>query len=149
MELYTIGYEGLNQQGFLSLLSHYGISVVADVRRVPSSRKKGFSKSGLEKCLSQENIGYISIRDLGTPKDMRARLKASGDYEGFFDEFREMLTERQEHLSNIMALVQNGEKVGLLCFEQDAYKCHRKIVAEEVRRMDGNGLRIHHLRCQP
>jgi uncharacterized protein (DUF488 family) len=147
MELYTIGYEGLSQTGLVGILNQYEISIVADVRRVPSSRKKGFSKRGLEAFLSNHNIGYVSFRDLGTPQEMRAKLKASRDYEGFFNEFREMLAERGEYLSNILALVQHGEKVGLLCFEQDAYKCHRRIVAEEVRRMDGNGLTIRHLRC--
>ena len=45
MDLFTIGYEGLDQRQFIAHLVHNKISVVADVRHLPLSRKKGFSKS--------------------------------------------------------------------------------------------------------
>ncbi len=40
MDLFTIGYEGLDQGQFLSLLVHHSVDVVADVRKLPASRKK-------------------------------------------------------------------------------------------------------------
>jgi len=42
-------------------------------------------------------------------------------------------------------MVKNGEKVALLCYEKDPETCHRKIVANEVMKKDGNGLKIKHL----
>ena len=66
MELYTIGYEGLNEKSFLAWLNRYHISIVADVRQIPLSRKKGFSKTALNKILSKHNINYINFQSLGT-----------------------------------------------------------------------------------
>ena len=71
MELYTIGYEGLNQDGFLKWLHYFNIDVVADVRDLPLSRKKGFSKTGLSDFLIKEDIEYFSYRELGVPKERR------------------------------------------------------------------------------
>ena len=55
MEIYTIGYEGLNQKEFLAWLQHYKINVIADVRQLPLSRKKGFSKNSLNESLAKNN----------------------------------------------------------------------------------------------
>jgi len=84
MLLFTIGYEGLDQRQFLAHLIHYGVDMVADVRKFPISRKKGFSKSALTESLHEKNIEYVNIRELGTPKEIREELYASGDYNRFF-----------------------------------------------------------------
>ena len=47
MEIFTIGYEGIDRHQFLAWLNNYNINVVADVRNLPLSRKKGFSKTAL------------------------------------------------------------------------------------------------------
>lgn len=146
MVLYTIGYEGLSLDGFVGLLNSHGISLVADVRKTPSSRKKGFSKRGLGSCLAGYGIGYMSFRELGTSKELRDRLKATGDYGEFFDRYEADLACQDEPLDAIVELVRSGEKVALLCFEADAHKCHRRVVAREIRRKDGNGLTIKHIR---
>ena len=56
MQLFTIGYEGINQTQFISWLSNHKINVVADVRNLPLSRKKGFSKTALSALLEENNI---------------------------------------------------------------------------------------------
>lgn len=122
MELYTVGYEGLNQEKFLALLHHYGMSVVADVRKTPLSRKRGFSKTKLSASLSEDNIDYINFRDLGTSSNMRTELKRTGDYESFFQKYKRTLVDYGDQLDRICAMVYGGEKVALLCFEQDPPK---------------------------
>jgi uncharacterized protein (DUF488 family) len=32
-----------------------------------------------------------------------------------------------------------------MCYEADAKKCHRNILAEEIKKIGGNGLEITHL----
>ena len=44
-------------------------------------------------------------------------------------------------------MVNDGEKVALLCFEQKPDICHRKIIAAEVKKKDKNGLKVKHLRA--
>jgi len=146
MTLYTIGYEGLNQKEFLSYLKKYNISVVADVRNLPLSRKKGFSKNALHDFLHSEHIDYINFRDLGADKKLRDQLKKNGNYELFFKEIRQSISNHKEQLNEIKEMLCDGKNVALLCFEKNYEVCHRKIVAEGVKEINANGLKIKHLR---
>ena len=145
MELFTIGYEGLSQEGFISWLRSFNIDVVADVRDLPLSRKKGFSKSGLNNFLAEQGIQYFNYRKLGIPKDKRDQLKESGDYVTFFRLIRKTIRTKIEQLDDICRMINEGKTVALLCYERDPQKCHRKIVAEEIKKRDGNGLTIKHI----
>ncbi|MFC1821862.1 DUF488 family protein [Thermodesulfobacteriota bacterium] len=146
MKLFTIGYEGLSQDGFLTWLRYFDINVVADVRELPLSRKKGFSKNGLSDFLMEQNIQYFSYRDLGVPKDKRNKLRESGDYKSFFRLIRKSINDKTDLLDNICRMIHQGKKVALLCYERDPEKCHRTIVADEVKKRDVNGLTIKHIK---
>jgi uncharacterized protein (DUF488 family) len=43
-QIYTIGYEGTDIERFVRTLKIVGVEQPVDVRAVPLSRKKGFSK---------------------------------------------------------------------------------------------------------
>lgn len=146
MEIYTIGYEGLNQKAFLAWLQRYEINVIADVRRLPLSRKKGFSKTSLNESLVKNNIEYISYRELGTSKEMRSKLLSTGNYKKFFKEYKNKICDKTEQINELYEIVNSGKKIALLCFEHDAHKCHRKIIADEITKIDGNGLKIKHIK---
>jgi uncharacterized protein (DUF488 family) len=45
--LFTIGYEGRNIDEFVKILQHSHIRRVVDIREIPLSRKRGFSKTKL------------------------------------------------------------------------------------------------------
>lgn len=145
MELFTIGYEGINQKQFLSWLRNHNIDVVADVRKYPLSRKKGFSKTALSNLLGKNNIEYINYRDLGAPKELRTFLIETKDYGTFFKKYKKSISKNMDDLDGILSMVNKGEKVVLLCYEKDPETCHRKIVADEVKKRDDNGLKIKHL----
>ncbi len=55
-KLFTVGYEGIQIQDLVETLLILGITVVADVRELPLSRKKGFSKNKLSEELSNNGI---------------------------------------------------------------------------------------------
>ena len=146
MDIYTIGYEGLSQKAFLAWLHRYDIDMIADVRHLPLSRKKGFSKNGLNEFLAQNNIEYLSFRELGAPKEMRSKLLASGNYKNFFRNYKDNLSEKVDQIHKLCEILNSGKKIALLCFEHDAQKCHRKILADEIKKVDGNGLEIKHIK---
>jgi uncharacterized protein (DUF488 family) len=145
MDIFTIGYEGLDQRVFLALLRHHNVSVVADVRHLPLSRKKGFSKTALNNTLKENKIEYLNFPELGTSKEMRNFLKTTGNYTSFFSEYKKEIQEKDDSVGAINEMVQSGEQVALLCFERDAQKCHRKILADVIKLKDGNGLKIKHI----
>src|SRR4051794_12371085 len=52
LTLFTVGYQGLDVGSFLSLLAESAIETVVDVRELPLSHKRGFSKKGLAEALT-------------------------------------------------------------------------------------------------
>lgn len=145
MILYTIGYEGLDLKQFKAHLACHGVDVVADVRRLPVSRKKGFSKTSLGETLRGQDIEYRNFQELGAPKTIREELYQSGDYDRFFQKYRQNISDKQTALEAIHDLLKKGKKVTLLCFERNPQQCHRQVVAEEIQKLDANGLEIRHI----
>jgi uncharacterized protein (DUF488 family) len=141
--LHTIGYEGSSIEDFLSTLERTGINLLIDVRDVPISRKKGFSKNGLSEALRAQGVDYLHLKGLGDPKPGRIAAR-----EGRFDDFRRIFNAHlrsevaQEDLASGIEAAKNGLAC-LLCFERDHRSCHRCIVAEEMARR--GGFRLVHL----
>jgi len=130
--VYTIGYEGIDIERFIATLKAVGILQIADVRAVPISRKKGFSKNKLAARLKTESIEYLSFQSLGDPKPGREAAR-SGQYDLFRAIYDAHLDSEgaQASLRDLMAVA--GEKpTCLLCFERDPSTCHRSVVAEEM-----------------
>jgi uncharacterized protein (DUF488 family) len=95
--------------------------------------------------LNGENIEYQNFQELGAPKEIRAELYQSGNYNRFFKRYLKCIAERQDLLEDIHALVNSGKKVSLLCYERNPEQCHRKVVAEQIKKVNGNGLKIKHI----
>ena len=142
--LYTVGYEGQSIESFVETLNAHAVKHLIDVREIPLSRKKGFSKTALKEHLSRSNIQYIHFKTLGSPRQARKQLKETGNYTVFFKVM-------EKHLSLVHdSVVQAHQVVAdstccLMCFEKEAQHCHRSMVARKIKEVDGNGLLIKHL----
>ena len=128
----TIGYEGSRIEDFLATLKVAEIEVLVDVRDVPVSRKRGFSKRALATALEDIGIQYVHLRDLGNPKSGREAARR-GDAEAFENIFRSHLEcpAAQAALAEVVQIASNA-RACLLCFEREPSCCHRAIVAEAV-----------------
>jgi uncharacterized protein (DUF488 family) len=140
-ELFTIGYEGMSLDGFVSRLKNFAINYVIDIRENPVSRKPGFSKTELAETLSRENVRYVHLRELGSPRPIREELKRNYDYQLFFGSMKKYLATRREAIEIAYRYIADNSCC-LLCFERVAEQCHRKLVAEIIKERDGNRLRI-------
>ncbi|HEX4182721.1 MAG TPA: DUF488 domain-containing protein [Caulobacteraceae bacterium] len=128
----TIGYEHATQPEVIDKLVGAQVRTLIDVRAVASSRRAGFSKSLLAASLKEAGIDYVHLRDLGTPKPGRQAARA-----GRTDE---MLAIYHAHLEEPAAQVQLGQaaeiakagKSALLCYEAEACRCHRRVIAERL-----------------
>jgi uncharacterized protein (DUF488 family) len=143
IELMTIGYEGLSPQEFFAILSRCNVETLIDVRELPLSRKKGFSKNALSQEAAQRGVGYKHVAALGCPKPIRHDYRENGDWEKYTDRFLKYLATQEPVLSEVAETIQRS-RCCLLCFEEDYNFCHRKYVAEA---MDAfiTPLRISHL----
>lgn len=128
----TIGYEGADQHAFLTCLQAAEVDLVVDVRELPLSRKRGFSKRPLAEALSEAGIDYLHLPRLGTPKPIRDAYKASGDWAPFSAAYRQHLVGAEELMAEV-AQQARERGTALLCFEADPLRCHRSVLADELR----------------
>lgn len=141
----TVGYEGTTVARFLDALREGGVELLVDVRALASSRRPGFAKTALAANAATIGVDYLHLRALGTPADGRAAARA-GDHATMRRIFAgQLATERaQEALAQLVAIVESGRRVALLCFEADPAHCHRLLVADAV--VARTGATVRHLR---
>ena len=131
--VWTLGYEGHDVESFVATLRKARIERVVDVRELPLSRKKGFSKNVLAAGLQKAGIAYSHVKALGTPRAVRHALKAGGSVEDFQ---RDYLAHVEENMDAVEALeeVAGRERCALLCVERDLDVCHRGVLARVLEK---------------
>lgn len=128
--LFTIGYEGASIEDFVGTIHTVGATTLADVRALPLSRRRGFSKKALAESVDVAGIKYIHLRGLGDPKAGREAARS-----GRIQEFRKIFAahmESDEAIADLALLIELMSKsdVCLMCYERDPSYCHRSIVAD-------------------
>lgn len=132
-KVWTIGYEGRTPEQLVAALHATGVEAVVDVRELPLSRKRGFSKSSLAALLQSHGIAYAGERSLGAPRDIRHRLREGGAWAPFAAMYLAHLDGHDEALAEVEALARR-RPTALLCFERDALACHRSLLAGRLAR---------------
>jgi uncharacterized protein (DUF488 family) len=139
MTVFTIGYEGLDIDTFVSLLIKHGIDTVVDVRELPLSRKPGFSKKALANVLNLSGREYVHMVELGCPKTVRDRYREDGNWKRYTEGFMKHLKTQGNAIAELSSLVATSN-CALLCYEADSNFCHRSMVAEAVKDYCGAGV---------
>ncbi len=128
MNLYTFGYEGFALVEFIDRLRAAGVKAVVDVRELPLSRKKGFSKQSFAAALRTAGIEYIHTPLLGCPKPIRNRYKTNGNWKEYARAFNEYISTQKLAIREL-ATIAKRKTICLVCFEADFAFCHRSFVA--------------------
>lgn len=134
--LYTFGYEGLDIDAFIARLRDAGIQTIVDVRELPLSRKKGFSKSSFSAALARAGAAYFHVPALGCPKPIRDRYKVDGNWAAYTRKFLAHI-ETQDAAVRELVKVSKATTACLVCFEADYTMCHRTYVARAARKLGG------------
>jgi len=136
MTVFTIGYEGLDIDAFMSLLAEHGIETVVDIRELPLSRKPGFSKKALANVLNLSGLEYVHMVELGCPRPVRDGYRADGDWKRYTKGFLNHLKTQKDAIAELAELVESST-CALLCYEADFNFCHRSMVADAVNKQCG------------
>jgi uncharacterized protein (DUF488 family) len=141
-ELLTIGHSNLSADRFTALLRGAGVTAVADVRSVPSSRWcPWFSRKALAERLAGEGIAYLALGDAlgGRPRDPRLYCDGVADYEAMA-----ATAEFRAGLDRVIAEA-GRHRVCLLCAEREPLDCHRCLLVG--RALAARGLVPGHIRA--
>jgi uncharacterized protein (DUF488 family) len=127
MHFFTIGYGGRAPSEFLTLLTDAGIKTLVDVRLRPDKASMGsYAKAktpdkGIETLLSQKDISYLSLPELGNV------FLGESDWPNLY---RELIAKAGDLLTRRLKDV--PEPFCLMCAEKRVDECHRKIIAEHL-----------------
>lgn len=140
-QVFSIGYQGKNIDGFRNQLIQNNVSVLVDVRNHAFSMKHGFSKKQLEKYLERTGIAYEHIKELGVESKKRKNLENKNTLQKLFVEYRKELGNKKEFVQKIMELGKK-KRIALLCFEANPQECHRSILGQKL---ESQGMPVLHL----
>lgn len=135
LTLWTIGHSNLTADELLDRLRAHHITVVADVRRFPGSRRHPhFGREALRALLAREGIAYVHLPELGgrrTPRpDSPNTAWRHPSFRGYAD-----YMETPPFAAGLARLLEMAatERVAIMCAEALWWQCHRGLIADALR----------------
>jgi len=134
--LFNIGYEGKSIEQFINQLVIHDVRLLIDVRKNALSKKYGFSKSQISRTCESMNIKYIHVPELGIDSEKRRDLHDISDYNRLFSEYEtSILHPAEKSTSEILKNLRVYKRVALMCFEKDAFMCHRGRIVNHLNKL--------------
>jgi uncharacterized protein (DUF488 family) len=131
-KFFLIGYEGRDIDNLMNELIQNNINTLVDIRYNAKSMKYDFNKGRLSKFLSNVNIRYEHIPELGIDESARKNLNSQDDYEKLFIQYRSDIPNKKEYFEKLIEIHSN-HRTALLCFEKNEISCHRREVGAFLR----------------
>lgn len=142
MKVFTIGFKGRSAGNFFTTLRDAGVQKVIDVRRKNASQLAGYTKGPdlkffLEECFG---ISYEHIPEFGPSEELleeyqnRLGKKKKDDaaWTYYVGRFRDEVLS-QGIIDRFQKATAGCGSVCLLCSEEDAERCHRRLLAEHLK----------------
>src|SRR5712691_3834775 len=135
LNLYTLGFQGVDVDVYVQKLKAAGVGIVADVRETPWSHKRGFCKNLLSTELLKAGIEYVHVRSAGNPK---ANRRSAPDLAECLRRYKDYLEENPAGVIDLIHVIRTAAScqrtVCLTCFEKDVNDCHRSILVDAMQK---------------
>ncbi len=133
--IYTIGHSTHSMTDFLDMLRSFDIKVLADIRRLPGSRKfPQFDQENLKLSLAEAGIQYLHLADLGgrrkANKDSKNNRWNNESFRGYADY---METEEFENAVVKLEQIALEQPTAYMCSEAVWWRCHRSMVSDYLK----------------
>lgn len=147
--VYTIGHSNRSLEEFLDLLEEFGVEVLVDVRKSPTSRANPhFSRDFLERALRERGIDYVWLgEELGGWRKL-SREERESDYarsirsEGFRAYAFYMRTNDFRKGARKLEDLARRKRIAIMCAERIFFRCHRKFISDYLV---ARGFRVVHI----
>ena len=130
----TIGHSTRTAEQFLGLLKAHGVTLIADVRTIPRSRRHPhFTADALAAFLQVHGIAYEHFPGLGGLRKPRADSPNTGWRHPSFRAYADHMAS-QEFRESLEALLARAEKdlAAVMCAESQWWQCHRQLIADAL-----------------
>lgn len=142
--IYTIGHSTHPITEFLEMLHSFDIKLIADVRKLPGSRKyPQFDQENLKVSLEESGIEYVHMIDLGgrrkVKKDSKNTRWNNDSFRGYADY---METKAFENAVTQLEQLAIKKSVAIMCAEAVWWRCHRSMVSDYLK---AKGWNVEHI----
>jgi uncharacterized protein (DUF488 family) len=134
MRIWSIGHSTRSLDSFLTLLAAHGITMLADIRAVPKSRRHPhFHTDALAESLPTHGVEYVHLARLGgwrrPAPDSPNGAWQNESFRGYADyamggEFAKGLTQIRELAA--------AQRTAMMCSEAVWWRCHRRLIADRL-----------------
>lgn len=143
IKLYTIGFTEKSAQEFFELLERNQVRKIIDTRISNNSQLSGFAKGKDLEFFARRlsNIDYEHELNFAPTKELLERYRNKKiSWDEYTKEYLHLLDERNiKETVNLEAL----HECCLLCSEHSPQKCHRRLLAEYLQKVNQNIEIIH------
>lgn len=126
LQVISLGYERRTIEEFVSILQKQKVTKLIDIRELPLSRKKGFSKKLLSAYLEKEGIRYIHLKEAGNPY-----RKLRTDVKQCLELYKSYLLDHSNIVETVRFEIENS-LIALMCYERNYHACHRSVLIELI-----------------
>ena len=132
--IYTIGHSTRSAEEFLELLQPAGVTLVADVRAFPSSRRHPqWGGPALAEYLRGAGIGYRHLPGLGGRRSAVPGSPNGGWHETAFQGYADhMATPEFQHALADLEAAARETPTAIMCAEAVWWRCHRRLIADAL-----------------
>ncbi len=132
--VWTIGHSSRPLEAFLSLLGHYGVQAIADVRRFPGSKRQpSYGQDPLRAALERRGIDYRWLATLGGRRRPRADSPntawRNASFRGYADHMAS--AEFSQGMDELLVLA-SEQRTAIMCAEAVWWRCHRVLIADAL-----------------
>ncbi|OFV67185.1 MAG: protein containing DUF488 [Candidatus Syntrophoarchaeum caldarius] len=143
MKIYTIGFTRKSAKEFFEILKRNDVKQVVDIRLNNTSQLAGFTKKNDLAYFLKELCGieYYHFKFLAPTKEIRDRYIESKDWDVYVEEYLRLLEER-----GVIDKLERSffeMRTCLLCSEPTAEHCHRRLLAEYLKKQWGDVEVVH------
>jgi uncharacterized protein (DUF488 family) len=145
MTIWTIGFTKKSAETFFTLLKDHRVRRLVDVRLNNVSQLAGFAKKDDLRYFTKAicGIDYVHVPELAPTADIldRYRKQKTANWQLYESQFLELITHRRIEKTVPRELLDGG---CLLCSEGTPDHCHRRLIAEYLRKHWGD-VEIEHI----
>lgn len=146
-KLLTIGYTKKSLEDFIGRLRRAGVDCVVDIRLQNTSQLAGFAKRDDLEFLLKKGFGidYVHIVEFAPTQEMLDHYHKSKSWDDYRSGYSKLIDGRKMvELFQDMARQHGWKRPCLLCAEDKADTCHRRLLAEAIADAVP-GLEVEHL----
>lgn len=133
--IWTIGHSTRTLDELVVMLKSFQIELVVDIRSFPGSRRYPyFNKESLAVLLSENEIEYIHLRELGGRRKTTIDFRNTGWRVAAFRGYADYIeTDKFNNAIKELEYLADKKRVAFMCAEAVWWRCHRSLVSDYLK----------------